>query len=492
MHRLARHVVVDERLGQPLGERRSAGRGPAGARRASASAGPPRPSATQAARRPTSSQVPSTSSPPGARPPREHPPGVGRRLLLVLAQHVERAHDDRPQPRQLEPAAREAQPVGLGRPAPPRPAPGRSPARRPARRAAPRAAARAARPRSPGSRRSPGRRPAGRAHARSRSPWTATASGRRGAAGSGPSCRAVGRPSARARPAAYRPGPGHVRSAGAPCAPRLLLRRQLHQVDVDVRRPRGDPGDRARRRPRRSARRRPRRPPPPARASPSNRTSENSSVCTMPGATSLTRTGRSTTSMPQRLAQRGEPVLGRDVAAAALVGPAAGGRAGQHDLAGAAGDAAAGSSACTVRTRPRTLTSYVRRPGVDVGRLHRRQVERAAGVGDEQRAVGHRVGELLDRARVGDVEGLRADARGLRGELAEAVEPAGGGDDLPAVRGQPRAVAAPMPLLAPVTTAVRAARGCSCREACRRAPRVAPGAGAGRPEQARRPSPPRA
>ena len=69
MHRLAGHVVVDERLGQPLGQvRRPVARSGTRAESVSVS-GPSASSATQAARRPHSSQVPSTISAARARAP---------------------------------------------------------------------------------------------------------------------------------------------------------------------------------------------------------------------------------------------------------------------------------------------------------------------------------------------------------------------------------------------------------------------------------------
>ena len=66
VHALAGHVAVDQRLGQPLGDVRRAARGRRAAPTGSGRPGRPASSATQAARRPTSSQVPSTSSPSGA------------------------------------------------------------------------------------------------------------------------------------------------------------------------------------------------------------------------------------------------------------------------------------------------------------------------------------------------------------------------------------------------------------------------------------------
>ena len=63
-------------LGSRSASRPGPAPGAAGAPPARGSAGPSASSATQAARRPTSSQVPSTSSPPGARPAQQRLPGL--------------------------------------------------------------------------------------------------------------------------------------------------------------------------------------------------------------------------------------------------------------------------------------------------------------------------------------------------------------------------------------------------------------------------------
>ncbi len=187
----AGHVVVDQRLGQPLGEgrrpvqrRQVGGQGQRAAARAASSA-------TQAARRPTSSQVPSTSSPPGARPASSVAPGLGGGRLVVLPQHVQRPDHERPQPGQLEAAAPERQPGALRGPA--RPSTRSGSISSPTTSTSGRTAAQPAVQLDRGhraTRRSPGRRRAGRPGRRAadrRAPRSA--SGRPGAAGSARWCR---------------------------------------------------------------------------------------------------------------------------------------------------------------------------------------------------------------------------------------------------------------------------------------------------------------
>ena len=143
VHRLAGHVVVDQRLGQPLGQVRRAlprSSGAGGERQRQRAVGVQRhpgraPSvlvagaldqqpARRRARRTSSSQASAAD------------------VLVVLPQHVERAHQHRAQAGELESAAAGSPPAaGRGRRRPPRPAPGRSPGppprgRRPRRRAA--------------------------------------------------------------------------------------------------------------------------------------------------------------------------------------------------------------------------------------------------------------------------------------------------------------------------------------------------------------------
>ena len=65
VHRLARHVAVDQRLGQAFGQVGGRSREPSRVAKVTVR-GPSGPSATHTWRRPISSQVPSTSSPPGA------------------------------------------------------------------------------------------------------------------------------------------------------------------------------------------------------------------------------------------------------------------------------------------------------------------------------------------------------------------------------------------------------------------------------------------
>ena len=68
-------------------------------------------------RRPSSSQVPSTSSPSGASRSRNDGPGAGDLALVVLAQHVERAHDRGGRPPAAAPRTRRAAKDGPPAPA---------------------------------------------------------------------------------------------------------------------------------------------------------------------------------------------------------------------------------------------------------------------------------------------------------------------------------------------------------------------------------------
>ena len=142
----------------------SAGRARLSTRQAKVSdRGPSRSSSTQLPSRPISSHVPSTSTPSGARPARIVCQADRGRPLVVLAQHVGGAHQHRPQPGQLETAARETSAGADRRPARPRrPARGRVRHRPRGCPVAPGPAGRRARPRSPRWPRSPGRRRAGR------------------------------------------------------------------------------------------------------------------------------------------------------------------------------------------------------------------------------------------------------------------------------------------------------------------------------------------
>ena len=158
-------------------------------------------SSTQQQRRPSSSQVPSTISPPGASRARIVDHASATASSRVLAQHVERAHQNRAQPGQFETAERELDGRRCGV-AGARPAPDRSPGRPPARRCAPCAAGSPAPAWSPAARRSRGRPPADRRRtaARCAPAASAPASGRCGAAGWRRWCPRVGTPTGRLRP----------------------------------------------------------------------------------------------------------------------------------------------------------------------------------------------------------------------------------------------------------------------------------------------------
>ena len=136
----------------------------------------------------------------------------------------------------------------------------------------------------------------------------------------------------------------------------------------------------------------------------------------------------------QGLAQRGDGVLGRDVARAALVDPAPGRRPGEHHVPPRAGERR--HERLHRAHRAEDVHVVGARPGVEVGLGDRRHVEGAAGVRDQQVDLRRGVDERVDRARVGDVEGAGPHARVLGRQLPEPVEPAGGGHDLPALLGQ--------------------------------------------------------
>src|SRR5215216_6532557 len=91
---------------------------------------------------------------------------------------------------------------------------------------------------------------------------------------------------------------------------------------------------------------------------------------------------------------------------------------------------------------------------------HRVEAEGGAGVVDQQVGVAVAVadggGEGVDRGRVGDVQGQGGGAD-LLGQGGEAVGAAGAGDHVEAGPGQLAGAGRPIPLEAPVTTAIRSA-----------------------------------
>ncbi len=163
--RLARHVVVDQHLGQSLGQigrpldgERVAGQRQAHGRRRVQQH--PAAAAAQLVARAVDDQSARCQSPPHRRP------RVGHRLVRVLAQHVECANQNRPVARQFETPEREVdarrQSASRRRPGPFAPDRVRSRGRRRGRRCGPIAVASQAPAWSPAARRSPGRRPADR------------------------------------------------------------------------------------------------------------------------------------------------------------------------------------------------------------------------------------------------------------------------------------------------------------------------------------------
>ena len=92
--RLARDVVMDQHLGQPLGQIRRAldGERVTGQREADRTVGVEQ---HPAHRRPSSSQVPSTINPPGASRDRITAHASATASTRILAQHVERPHQHR-------------------------------------------------------------------------------------------------------------------------------------------------------------------------------------------------------------------------------------------------------------------------------------------------------------------------------------------------------------------------------------------------------------
>ena len=188
----------------------------------------------------------------------------------------------------------------------------------------------------------------------------------------------------------------------------LGARADDHQVDVDVRRPGGAPGDavgdvvgdqRVRRR-----RRRPRRPLLLRRRGTGSARTPRSR--TMPGAISVTRTGWPMSSSRSVSVSAGDAVLGRGVAAAALVDDAAGRRAHDDDVPAPLATSA-GSSAWVTCSVPMHVDLVHRPPVVGVGLGDGSSAERAAGVVDQH--VAARAADLGrergDRRVVGDVAG---------------------------------------------------------------------------------------
>ena len=154
-------------------------------------------------------------------------------------------------------------------------------------------------------------------------------------------------------------------------------------------------------------------------------------------------------------------VLGGDVTAAALIGDEARRGGHHHDGAVAAGDQRGQQRLGDVQGAEHV--DLVHGPpvgGVGVG--DGLGAERAASVVDQHVAAAEGGGEGVDGGAVGDIQDVGtasrpAGLRQLRGQRVDPVGAARGEHHAVAGRGELRAVAAPMPLLAPVTTAVRVA-----------------------------------
>ena len=177
------------------------------------------------------------------------------------------------------------------------------------------------------------------------------------------------------------------------------------------------------------------------------------SVCTIPGAISVTRTGCPLSS--SRSVSRGRGgVLGCGVATTALVDDPAGRRADHDDVPAPALDQR-GQQRLRHAQRAEDVDLVHPRQSA-IGRRDRLHAERATGVVDQHVAVGHRGRERRHRVRPRSRRASTAADR--RARSAAAVEPVHAAPPRP--RRSPRAasrraVAAPIPLLAPVTTAVR-------------------------------------
>ena len=189
-------------------------------------------------------------------------------------------------------------------------------------------------------------------------------------------------------------------------------------------------------------------------ASPPKRTRLNS-VSTMPGSISLHPHGPAQQLLAQHRHDRPDRELGRVVAGAVGIGLVAGDRPDGHDLAVAAG-LQRGQQARIMRTAPSTLVSYMVRHWSSSASATGAQPKAPPALLTSSRHSGHaRPTKASTGRRIGDVE------RGGRGHRSRPPAPRCG---RPAGRRPPprqpspasaRAVAAPMPELAPVTTATR-------------------------------------
>ncbi len=231
---------------------------------------------------------------------------------------------------------------------------------------------------------------------------------------------------------------------------------------------------------RRAARARPRRRRRPWLWSPPNRTSANSSVLTMPGATSSTRIGSPFELEAQHRDERVRGELRGVVAAAALVGRVAGDRGDVDDVGDPALDGAVaqqGQQRARDALSASTLTSNIHAQSSIVRRLDGVEPVRAAGIVHERVHSPGR-GELI--AQAVDV-GLRVRSA-TKTDAPVSASSSRGGPRVGRRRRRPsrrarsaRTVAAPIPELAPVTTA----RSTLMRPFCRdRSPRRV-GAGSG-------------
>ena len=180
---------------------------------------------------------------------------------------------------------------------------------------------------------------------------------------------------------------------------------------------------------------------------------------------------------PQGLGERVGRVLGRGVAAAALVDLDPGDRADDHDARVDARDRRAGSSALVTATTPITFDSNISRQRSSSASSSRLEPERAAGAVDDHVDPRQLVGERRDRVRVGDVERQRppADLAPRAPRSARAAAPRRPSRSPSAASA--RTVASPIPLEAPVTSAIGLALDHSPRLTRGRRNRAAAGSG---------------
>jgi D-inositol-3-phosphate glycosyltransferase len=200
----------------------------------------------------------------------------------------------------------------------------------------------------------------------------------------------------------------------------------------------------------------------------------------MPGAISVTRTGLPEELEPQRLGQRGRAVLGGRVAAAALVDDPAGGRAHHDDVPLPAGRQRGQQGLGDLQRADHVHLEH-RPPVGGIGLGDGLHPERAAGVVDQHVERATHLGPPAPPPTRPEVTsrltGRRASPSSSRSASSRSRRRAAAHTSYPSLTRR-RAVAAPMPLLAPVTTAVPMLIPASCqRVGATHTPRSVPGGG---------------